>query len=166
MYINFWYPVCKSSELSANKPVQSQLLGQHFAAFRNSKGQAAVLSDTCIHRGGSLGLGKLVDGCVACPYHGWRYSSDGTCVLIPSLEADAKPPARAKVDSYPVKEKYGIVFAFLGDLPEKERPPLYEIEEYEDPAWRSPRNCMAAGIPLRFQHSLPRKPRRLCGKSA
>jgi phenylpropionate dioxygenase-like ring-hydroxylating dioxygenase large terminal subunit len=78
-----------------------------------------------------------VDGCVACPYHGWRFAGDGKCQLVPSLEAGAKPPARAKVDSYPVQEKYGIVFAFLGDLPEQERSPLYEIEEYEDPAWRA-----------------------------
>ena len=79
----------------------------------------------------------MIDGCIACPYHGWRYGGDGVCKLIPSFETDTKPPARAKVDSYPVEEKYGIVFAFLGDLPEEERPPLYEIEEYEDPDWRA-----------------------------
>ena len=56
---------------------------------------------------------------------------------IPSLGDDAKMPARAKVDSYPVQERYGIVFAFLGDLPESERPPLYDIEEYGTPEWKS-----------------------------
>jgi phenylpropionate dioxygenase-like ring-hydroxylating dioxygenase large terminal subunit len=48
-----------------------------------------------------------------------------------------KPPARAKVDSYPVIEKYDIIFAFLGDLSEEERPGLYEIEEYEAEGWRA-----------------------------
>ena len=56
--------------------------------------------------------------------------------MVPSLENGSKIPARAKVDSYPVQEQYDIVFAFLGDLPEEERPPMYEIEEYEDEAWR------------------------------
>jgi phenylpropionate dioxygenase-like ring-hydroxylating dioxygenase large terminal subunit len=58
-------------------------------------------------------------------------------VHVPSLGADAKLPPRAKVDSYPVQERYGIVFAFLGDLPESERPPLYEIPEYGTPQWKS-----------------------------
>ncbi|MBT8444315.1 MAG: hypothetical protein KJO13_06190, partial [Gammaproteobacteria bacterium] len=55
---------------------------------------------------------------------------------IPSL-ADKTPPARAKVDAYPVQEKYGIVFAFLGDLPEEERPPIYDVEEYGTDGWKA-----------------------------
>ncbi len=137
MYINFWYPICTSAELTADRPVPSRVLGLPFVAFRDAAGRACVLSDTCAHRGGSLGRGKVVDGCVTCPYHGWRFGGDGKCQLVPSLGADSKIPPRAKVDSYPVAERYGIVFAFLGDLPESERPPLYEIEEFEDPAWRA-----------------------------
>ena len=76
------------------------------------------------------------DGCVICPYHGWEYGGDGKCTKIPTFKPDVKLPARAKVDSYPTQEKYGIVFAFLGDLPEKERPPIYDIAEYDDPNWR------------------------------
>jgi len=136
MYINFWYPICRTDELTDGGPVRSTLLGTQYVVFRDTEGQAHVLSDTCVHRGGSLSKGKVVDGCVQCPYHGWRFDASGQCVEIPSL-GDKKPPGRAKVDSYPVQEKYGIVFAFLGDLPEDERPPLYEIEEYDDPAWRA-----------------------------
>ncbi len=136
MYINFWYPICKSDELSNEEPLQSKLLGMSYVAFRDSDGTPHVLADTCVHRGGSLGMGKVIDDCVACPYHGWRFGGDGKCKLVPLLGPDVSPPARAKVDSYPVEERYGIVFAFLGDLSEEERPPLYEIEEYNDPAWR------------------------------
>ena len=57
------------------------------------------------------------------------------CATVPSIGFDARPPARTKVDSYPIQEKYGIVFAFLGDLPEAERPPLYEIDEYDQEGW-------------------------------
>lgn len=135
MYINFWYPVCTTEELTADEPRQVQLLGLKFVAFRDSSGNAHVLSDTCIHRGGSLGNGKVEGDCVACPYHGWQFSGDGQCRHIPS-EGDTKPPARAKVDSYPTEERYGIVFAFLGDLPEDERPELYEIEAYDAEGWR------------------------------
>ena len=129
MYINFWYPVCTAEELTNEAPLPVQLLGQKFVAFRDSSGQAHVLSDTCIHRGGSLSHGKIEGDCVACPYHGWQFSGDGKCQHIPS-EGDAKPPGRAKVDAYPTEERYGIVFAFLGDLPEEERPGIYEIEQF------------------------------------
>lgn len=106
-------------------------------AFRDEAGSANVLADTCVHRGGSLGLGKLRRGGVACPYHGWEFDGSGRCTHIPSLRSGTKIPARAKVDSYPVIERYGIVFAFLGDLPESDRPPLYEIAEWDQPGWRA-----------------------------
>jgi len=137
MYINFWYPVALSSEVTAEKPLRARLLCLPFVAFRDSEGQARLLSDTCVHRGGSLSLGKIHGNAVACPYHGWQYGGDGRCVKIPSLVAEPKLPARAKVDSYPVQEKYGIVFAFLGDLPEEERPPLYDIQEFGTPEWKA-----------------------------
>jgi phenylpropionate dioxygenase-like ring-hydroxylating dioxygenase large terminal subunit len=137
MYINFWYPIARSSDVTAEKPLRVQLLMLPFVAFRDEDGQAHVLADTCVHRGGSLSAGWVKHGCVVCPYHGWTFSGDGKCVRVPSLGDDSKLPARAKVDSYPVQERYGIVFAFLGDLPESERPPLYDIEEYGTGEWKS-----------------------------
>ena len=129
MYINFWYPICTSAELDEENPRRIEMLNMRLVAFRAESGSAHVLADTCIHRGGSLSKGKTKGEHVQCPYHGWEFSGDGKCQFIPSMP-DSKPPARAKVDSYPVQEKYGIVFAFLGDLPEAERPPLFEIAEW------------------------------------
>ncbi len=137
MYINFWYPMALSSEVTAEKPLRIKRLCLQFVVFRDQRGRAHVLADTCVHRGGSLGLGPMRGDAVACPYHGWQFGGDGRCVKIPSLAAEPKLPARAKVDSYPVQEKYGIVFAFLGDLPEEERPPLYDIEEFGTPEWKA-----------------------------
>ena len=136
MYINFWYPVCTTDELTGEAPLRVDLLGLRFVAFRDEAGAAHVLSDTCAHRGGSLGRGKVQGDCVECPYHGWRFDGEGRCVLIPSM-ADQTPPPRAKVDSYPVQERYGVVFAFLGDLPEGERPPLCPVPEYGQEGWRA-----------------------------
>jgi len=136
MYINFWYPVAASNAVTNEAPFRTRLLGHDFVAFRHSDGTTHVLADTCIHRGAALGEGKIVDDCVQCPYHGWRYNGAGECVLIPPLPAE-KPPSRAKVDSYPTQERYGIVFAFLGDLPKAERPPLFDIEEFSADDWRA-----------------------------
>jgi phenylpropionate dioxygenase-like ring-hydroxylating dioxygenase large terminal subunit len=138
MYINFWYPIGTSEEVTSYEPFRTKVLGLQFVAFRDDKGQARVLSDTCIHRGGTLGKGWVKDGCAVCPYHGWVFDGDGKCVKIPTV-ADESIPARAKVDSYPVQEKYGIVFAFLGDLPEEERPPLVDIVEWDAEGWRANR---------------------------
>ena len=136
MYINFWYPIARAEEVLDDKPLRVELLGLPFVAFRDSAGQAHVLSDTCVHRGGSLSAGWVRDGKAICPYHGWEYGGDGRCTRIPSLVGKT-PPARAKVDAYPVQEKYGIVFAFLGDLPEEERPPIYDVEEYGTDGWKA-----------------------------
>ena len=83
------------------------------------------------------GAGRVENGCVECPYHGWTCDGGGNVTRIPSLPAGQKIPARARVDAYPVKEKYGWVWVFLGDLPEAERAPLPDFPEYDDHAnWR------------------------------
>jgi len=137
MYINFWYPVCTAAELTHEAPVRAQIMHLRFVAFRDAEGQAHVLSDTCVHRGGSLSKGKVWKDRVVCPYHGWQFDGTGACRHIPVLGNDGKIPARAKVDSYPVEERYGIVFAFLGDQPESERIPLWDMPEWDQPGWRA-----------------------------
>ncbi len=137
MFINFWYPIAASEEVTNEEPNRVEILGIKVVAFRDDAGDAHVLADTCIHRGGSLGKGWIRDNCVVCPYHGWRFDASGKCTEIPSLADDENPPGRAKVDSYPVQEKYGILFAFMGDLPEGERPPLHDIPEWGKDGWRA-----------------------------
>jgi phenylpropionate dioxygenase-like ring-hydroxylating dioxygenase large terminal subunit len=137
MFINFWYPIARSVDLGKT-PQRVRVLAHDFVAFRDQEGKPAVLSDTCVHRGGSLAGGKCKDdGTVQCPYHGWRYDRRGVCTRIPSLGINARIPPRARVDSYPVEERYGIVFAFLGDLPEAERPPIMPVEEHGTADWRA-----------------------------
>lgn len=137
MFINFWYPVVRTEDLGTS-PKRVRIMSHDFVVFRDAAGKPAVLSDTCVHRGGALGGGKCKeDGTIQCPYHGWRFDRDGKCTRIPSLGIKAKIPPRARVDAYPVEERYGLVFAFLGDLPEAERPPIMPIFESSDPAWRS-----------------------------
>jgi len=129
MFINFWYVAGMSGDFGEN-PVRRRMLGQDFVLFRDAEGVARVLSNTCTHRGGSLAGGRLRDGCIQCPYHGWLFGGDGRCHRIPSLGPDARIPPRARVDAYPTRERYGLVFAFLGDLPEEDRPPIMTIEEF------------------------------------
>ena len=55
MYINFWYPIVRSEDLGYDTPEKARVLGVDLVAFRDQDGNAHVLSDTCTHRGGSLG---------------------------------------------------------------------------------------------------------------
>ncbi len=144
MYINFWYPITRSEDLAFNQPERVKVLGVDLVVFRDSSGDAHVLSDTCVHRGASLGgawsglsAPRIVNDCLVCPYHGWEFDGEGQCQNIPSIGYGKKVPARAKIDSYPVQEKYGIIFAFLGDLAEEERPSLLDVEEYDQDGWRA-----------------------------
>ena len=151
MFINFWYPVILTKDLE-NTPKIIRILSLDFAVFRDSQGRAQVLSNVCPHRGGSLGGGKIKGDHLQCPYHGWQFDGTGQCQKIPSLGKDARLPARARVDAYPVREKYGIVFAFLGDLPEDQRPPMLEVPEYDQEGWRP--SWMNFQIPYHYERSV------------
>ncbi len=135
MLINLWY-VAEWSARVGRDPVKARLLGQNFVLFRDRQGKAHCLSDVCLHRGGSLSGGWLHDDCVVCPYHGWRYAEDGALNFIPSEGENLAIPQRARIDSYPVAERYGLIWVFLGDLPEEERFPIPDCEEFDDPRWR------------------------------
>ena len=135
MFINFWYPLAKSDTV-VDRPCPVRGLGQDFVVFRDTSGEAHCLTNVCVHRGGSLAHGLVKGDCVECPYHGWQYDGQGQCMRMPAMGPDAKIPNRAKVDAYPTEEKYGMIFAFLGDLPEEERPPLQTISEWGDKGWR------------------------------
>ncbi|WP_321889158.1 aromatic ring-hydroxylating dioxygenase subunit alpha [Paraburkholderia bannensis] len=131
MLKNLWYVVAATADLrDALLPVT--VLGHRFVAYRDATGAARVLSDICVHRGASLSAGRRVNGEVQCPYHGWRYGGDGVCTHIPA-QPDARVPAKARVDGYPVIERHGWVWAFLGDLPQAERPPLPALDWADDP---------------------------------
>lgn len=138
MLINNWYVAALSSEVTAEKPFGTRMLGCDFVLFRDADGKAVCLSNACCHRGAALCNGQMSSGNVACPYHGWEFAGDGRCVKIPAMGEEAVIPKRARIDSYPTHEKYGWVWVFLGDLPEAERPAIPDLlPEFDDPEhWR------------------------------
>ena len=143
MYINFWYAMTESATVAADKPARVRALGQDFVLFRDEEGQVHCLHDVCSHRGASLSKGKMHGSHVECPYHGWQFNGAGDCAYIPSLgKNNQRIPPRTRIDSYPVHEEYGVIFAFLGDLPEEERPPLMiprtnpNGQDYSGEQWR------------------------------
>ena len=136
MFINTWYVAARQSELT-DKPRQVRMLGRDFVLFRNPAGNAVCLSSVCVHRGANLALGRCHDdGTLACPFHGWRFNAEGVCTSIPSNATPTDVPARARVDSYPVSERFGLIWVLLGDNPDAALP-LFDMPEFDDPSYRS-----------------------------
>lgn len=150
MFINNWYVAANVEDLKDNEPMFVRMLGCDFVIFRDNTGAIRCLSDVCCHRGASLAKGKINGACIACPYHGWEFDGDGKCTKIPALGAGVKPPKRARIDSYPVQEKFGWIWVFLGDAPEEERPPFLDdswFPEYHDETtWRKVRVVYEAPV--------------------
>ncbi len=136
MLINNWYAACTAAELGA-QPLRVQMLAHGFVLFRDADGKAHCLSDYCVHRGARLSQGECKNGGLMCPQHGWEFAASGRCTLIPAgSKTPTEPPKRARVPAYPVEEKYGLLFVFLGDLQEDERPAVPDImPEWDSGDW-------------------------------
>ncbi|MCM1981443.1 aromatic ring-hydroxylating dioxygenase subunit alpha [Lyngbya confervoides] len=130
--LNHWYAVgwAKDFGLETVQPVT--IWNQSIAVFRDSQGQFQALENACPHRGVELHRGR-VKGChLVCPYHGWEFNSQGACVQIPYLPSDQKlPPQRAR--SFPIQERYGIVWIFPGETELADQIPLLSIPEFGQP---------------------------------
>lgn len=136
MFINNWYAACVAQDLGA-EPVRVRMLDCDFVLFRDNEGSPRCLSDACCHRGASLSAGSCRDGTLICPQHGWEYNREGRCTLIPAgSRTPTEPPKRARVPAYPVQEKYGLLFVFLGNLGADERPEIPDlVPEFETGEW-------------------------------
>jgi phenylpropionate dioxygenase-like ring-hydroxylating dioxygenase large terminal subunit len=123
-----WHPAAWSHELGRS-PRGTQVLGRKVVAFRDKDGKAAVLEDRCSHRGVMLSRGKVHDGCIRCPYHGWEFDAEGQCTRIPSLLPEHRIPKGASISSYPVREEGGMVWFCFSEEPLFSDPPQWHCRE-------------------------------------
>ncbi len=108
---NAWYVAAWSDELAA--PLFSRtIIGEHVLLYRKLDGSAVALSDICPHRFAPLSMGRRVGDVVQCGYHGLEFGADGQCVKNP--QGDEKIPRAAKLKTYPLEEKFGLVWVWMG----------------------------------------------------
>lgn len=112
---HFWHPVARVDDLAAGQLRKLSVLGAPFTLARFEDGTHTLLDDRCPHRGVPLSLGRVQDGAVRCPYHGWRFGPDGACVDAPGEPASVCAAAGAR--ARPLREAFGLLFAWLGDGP-------------------------------------------------
>jgi phenylpropionate dioxygenase-like ring-hydroxylating dioxygenase large terminal subunit len=125
----FWYPVAFSAEITPEKPYGTRLLDERLVIYRLPDGTVTAARDLCLHRGAPLSQGWMEGDRLVCPYHGVQYDATGHCVCIPA-EPDAAIPKRLKLTTYPVTERYGLVWVRLVD---NGPCPLPEMAEWDDP---------------------------------
>jgi len=107
-----WTPVALSSEVG-KKPYALTLASERLVLFRDQAGKVGALHDQCPHRGVKLSLGKVgKDGCLECPFHGWRFKSDGACKDIPLNPIPEEKRQRFGATAFPVRERGGLIWLY------------------------------------------------------
>jgi phenylpropionate dioxygenase-like ring-hydroxylating dioxygenase large terminal subunit len=113
---NYWQPVALVEELQGRRPVRPvRLLGQDLVLFRDEAGRYGLLDRDCPHRGADLAYGRVEDGGLRCAFHGWLFDTGGQCMQTPAEPEGSKLAGRIRQKSYPVVEKSGMLFAYLGE---------------------------------------------------
>ena len=112
----YWQPAALSEELAGKRPVRPvRLLGQDLVLFKDENGRLGLIDRDCPHRGADLAYGRLEGGGIRCLFHGWVFDVDGKCLETPAEPAGSRLCDRVSTTSYPVVERSGIIFAYLGD---------------------------------------------------
>lgn len=110
-----WYYAVPAHAVKRSAMVHRTLLGEPVLIGRDADGKVFALRDTCPHRGTLLSRGRFDGREVQCPYHGWRFRTDGQCTAIPSQAARQKPqPEDIRAQTYPVAEQDGNIWVYIG----------------------------------------------------
>lgn len=112
---SYWQPLVLTAELPVERPLkETRIAGEDLVVFRDESGRYGALERRCAHRAGDLCYGRLEDGGVRCPYHGWLFDVAGRC-----LDQPAEPHAdgfrdQVRQPAFPCVERNGIVYGYLG----------------------------------------------------
>ncbi len=121
----YWMPAALSDELMGARPVVPvTLLGEKLVLFRDDSGALGLIARHCPHRGADMCFGRLEDNGLRCPFHGWHFDVAGNCVEQPAEPEGSKMHEKVKTAAYPVVERNGIIWAFMGQGTPPEFPDL------------------------------------------
>src|SRR4051794_26490554 len=112
----YWQPAALVDEFTGERPVRAvKLLGQHFVLFKDEQGRYGLLDRDCPHRGADLAFGRRENGGLRCAFHGWLFDVNGECLETPAEPVGSPLCKNVRQRAYPVVEKGGILWAWLGD---------------------------------------------------
>lgn len=151
MLRRYWHPVALASEIG-DLPLQVRALGEDLILFKTPAGQFGLVHDRCAHRGTSLFYGKVEQRGIRCCYHGWLFDTEGRCVEQPCEPGGGEHREKVRQPWYPVKELYGLIFAYMGPLALKPVLPRYDVLENvaDDERLDANGNSIGSGGPFRM----------------
>jgi len=128
----YWHPVGLGSDADVT-PRIVRALGEDLVLFRDGRGRAGLLYPRCCHRGTTLYYGKVEERGIRCCYHGWLFDVEGRCLEQPCEEGGGRQRDRIRQPWYPVQERYGLLFAYMGPSDKQPTLPRYDaLEVLED----------------------------------
>jgi nitrite reductase/ring-hydroxylating ferredoxin subunit len=111
----YWQPAALLAELPpGGPPLPVRLLGEDLVLFRDEEGRPGLIGLRCSHRGADLSYGRLEDGGIRCPYHGWLYDISGRCLEQPGEPAGSTFHEKIEHLAYPCQTVGGLILAYLG----------------------------------------------------
>ncbi len=128
---NAWYVAARTEELQ-DGPSAHTILGENIVLYRGADGRPAALADACPHKKLPLSMGRLKGNHIECGYHGMVLDGGGQCVHIPS---QTTIPKKATVRAYPLAEKFGFVWIWMGDANKADETSILEIDNFDNPEW-------------------------------
>lgn len=127
----YWHPIASSEALIAGAlPERTRVLGENLVVFRDGKGRPGVVFERCAHRGASLHYGRVEDDGIRCCYHGWKFDVQGHCLDQALEPGGGLKREKVRQPWYPVEERYGLVFVYMG--PPDRKPALPRFDALED----------------------------------
>ncbi len=128
LFRRYWLPALLAEELPEPDcpPVRVKLLGERLIAFRDTAGRLGLVDEFCAHRGVSLWFGRNEENGLRCSYHGWKYDITGQCIEIPSEPDNPRLCQRMKLKSYPLVERGGVLWTYMGAAQHQPPAPAYE----------------------------------------
>jgi phenylpropionate dioxygenase-like ring-hydroxylating dioxygenase large terminal subunit len=122
-----WYWTLPSNELKKGKVKPVKLMGREIVVYRTKDGNVVAQDAHCPHRGANFCLGHVESDGIRCQYHRWKFDESGQCVDIPIRDV----PVNVKVRTWPVEDKYGMIWVWTGETPRYPVPFVPELEGQE-----------------------------------
>ena len=140
MYLrNCWYVAGWSKDFDRVLKAE-KFLNENIVIYRKKDGSPAALENACPHRKLPLSKGTLADDNIICAYHGLTFNSEGQCTDSPTQRG--MTPRRAVVKSYPVVDRYRLLWIWMGDPKLADPELIFPIDNFDNPNW----GCTDGGV--------------------
>lgn len=116
----YWHPIAGVAEFAERTSKPVRIMGEDLVCYRDKDGNYGLVDRHCPHRRADMSYGFVEDVGLRCNYHGWLFDHTGRCLHQP-FEETTHPEGRFKdkvwIKAYPVEEKAGMLWAYLGPQP-------------------------------------------------